>query len=447
MRKYVAIVVLAASCQAATAADFDRSAARADVYASASMTAGIETEAALNLRFNLLDPATRTTQDQGDLCGWIELRNLSFRLRQDSLAGPAKPGDSPTTLNNIQGQFGGNVADWLGNKPFVFDARVVYSPYPYTWKLYATLFSQVAQTGEPIPGTGLGFNKAEAVTSPLFKTYTGVKLLGEVLYEGLDTGGLVVTFEGEKLKAALKAFSHNDTPSTAHVPAWLDHADTAWAVGADLRWDFLKDWTYVDTTVAYDFDDPARAVNAGVAAALAVPLGWGPVVGFQVAPSSDLRWRLADDTLAFDARVNFITLLSDANKDDQATMLMASAYLGDDRDIEYAVIFSEPLAGGWVDDVEFGAMLSAMDILGNNPDPLPGITQDYGPSSQYGASVGVRLGPKDTLKLEAYYQTGLAAYFASANEDGLLLADATDRAKLVLTWTNTWIPNTKILAT
>ena len=454
--KLIGTIAILGLCVPAFSENVDRSAAQAIINGSASLTfgvdfdamdAGIENEATLNVRFPLLDSATRTTKDEGDFYGFFELRNLSFSLTEANNALPAKPGDSPTSLNSLSGQFAGSVADWLGNKPFSMNARLIYNPYPYTNKLSLILFNQVAQTGKPEPGAGLSFNKAEAVTTPIFKTYNGVTNLGEVQYIGMETGGAIIAFEGKKLRTAVKAFSHNETPMTARLPAWKDPEDKTWAVGADFRYDFVKDFLYFDTSAVYDFRDPDQNVNGGTVGAVTIPLGWGPVVGFQIKPAADFRYGMADNLLKFDSRLDLIALLSDADKDDQATLLMGSAYLGDDRDIEYALIFQEPLSGGWVQDVSFGFIISAMDILGNNPKPLPGITQDYGPSAQYGATVGWQANRKNILKADATYQTGLASYFATANDDGLLMADASDRFLVKLSLENRVISNTMILAT
>jgi len=183
MKRTLFALVLLGCASGLLAVEVERSAARADIYCSVSATvgvdldtgdSGIESEAALNIRFPLLDVKTTTTTDEGDFYGWIELRNLSFRLRQDDLANNTLPGNTPPSIDTLSGQFGGSVADWLGNKPFVLAGSLLYNPYPYTGRLALVLFSQVAQTGEAEPGNGLSFNKAEAVTTPLFKTYTGV---------------------------------------------------------------------------------------------------------------------------------------------------------------------------------------------------------------------------------------------------------------------------------
>ena len=471
MKRAIGALGVACLVFSLSATDLDRSQAKVDIYAAAMSTFGVdldtgdsgfENQAFLNVRFPLLDPATRTSQDQGDFYGSIELRNFSYRLRQDDLTGNTLPGNTPTVPDSLSGQFGGSVKDWLGNAPFVFTGKLVYNPYPYTRKLGLVLYSAVAQNGEKAePGYGLDFNKAEAVTTPLFKTWDKAKDLGDLYYDydyegNEDHDGLVLAYESKTTRANLKAFSHNPSPLTSRIMAWKDGIPAKYAFGLDLRYDLLKDFTFADFSAVYDQAFPDK-LNGGLTLAYTVLLNWGSFAGFQVKPSADFKTDLrylpwvfdpayTDAALDFDARLDLIALLSDADKNDQATMLMASAFYGDDEDIEYAVIFNEPMAGGWVEDMEFGCMLSAMDILGRNLKPLPSV--ESGPSAQYSANAGLQLGPKSALKAEVLYQTGLAAFFASANEDGLAMAKAEDRliARLRLESLKL-VPNTNIVAT
>jgi hypothetical protein len=466
MRRMLASLIALCACGAVPAVDFERSQAKVDVYGAAMSTFGIsldtgdsgfENEAFLNLRLPFLDVATRNSQDQGDFYGWIELRNLSFRIRQDDMTGNTLPGNTPISLDYLTGQFGGSVSDWLDNKPFVFTGKLVYNPYPYTTKFGLVLYSAVAQTnGKPEAGYGLDFNKAEAVSTPLFKTWEKVKNLGDLLYDGMDNGGLILSYESRTTKVNLKAFSHNDSPLTSRIPAWKDGIPSKYAFGVDYRFDFLKDFIFIDASAAYDMAIPDK-LNAGFVTAYTFVLNWGSFAGFQLKPSLDLRadlrylpWAFnpvyTDAAIDFDARLDLIALLSDADKNDQATMLIGSMFYGDDQDIEYALIFLEPMAGGWLEDAELGCMFSAMDILGKNPQPLPEIRS--GPSAQYSANLGFQLSPQNALKAEFLFQTGLAAYFASAAEEGLSAASAEDRCIIRVKFESMkLIPNTNIIAT
>lgn len=469
MKKILTALLAVVACTGLSAVDLDRSEAKVDVYAAAMTTFGVnldtgdsgfESQAFLNLRFPILDVGTRATQDQGDFYGWIELRNLSFRLRQDDLIGNTLPGNTVPIPDSIAGQFGGSVKDWLGNAPFVFTGKLVYNPYPYTRKLGLVLFSAVAQNGEkPEPGYGLDFNKAEAVSTPVFKTWDKVKLLGDLIYDystggNEDHDGIVLAYESKTTKANLKAFSHNPSPLTSRVQAWKDGIPAEYAFGFDYRYDWFKDFTFIDLTAVYDQAVPDK-LNAGLVTAYTFILNWGSFMGFQLKPAVDVRADLrylpwvfdpvfTDAALDFDARLDLIALLSDADKNDQATMLMASAFYGTDEDIEYALIFNEPMAGGWVKDVEFGCMISAMDILGNNAQPLPAI--ESGPSAQYSANLGFQLTAKNAFKTELIYQTGLASYFATANEDGPFKARVEDRCLVRIKYESLkLIPNTNII--
>lgn len=155
------------------------------------------------------------------------------------------------------------------------------------------------------------------------------------------TAGTTVGYDGD-VDFAVKVLSKGD---------WTANTGNDYALGADFSGS-LNDMIAYKASVATDLS----TVYAGVS----LPITLAVMKGLTVTPAADLAIM---PTFDYEAGVDAELQLSDANADDVYTALTGSVYFCTNKDLEVAVAFDEPLSGGIVENAEFGASFSALDVL------------------------------------------------------------------------------------
>lgn len=256
---------------------------------------GFNNKADLSLTFPLLAKGTKSKGADGDVYGYIEFKDLEWKMVSTDLAAPAQ---TPT----------GSIT-----------AKLVFKPF------------ELSVYNKP----SLAINKAAEISD------------GEVEYAGVGMSGTALKYISDSLTASVKVLSDND---------WTANTANGYAIGSDVTF-VVPDLMKINASVAYDL-----LGDTNFYAGLDAPVTLADVLyGLTFTPAADF---IVGTTTSYDAMANLALNFAEANADDEQTNLAFKAYYSSlDKNIELSLSFDEYLAGGLVDNAEFGFAVKSIDLL------------------------------------------------------------------------------------
>lgn len=135
---------------------------------------------------------------------------------------------------------------------------------------------------------------------------------------------------------------------------WTANAGNDYVAGVTLDLD-LGDMLSVSVAGAYD------VANADFQGGVSLPVSLAVMKGLTVTAGADFS--SVGGTLTYAAGLENELQLTDANDDDEYTYFALNAYFCANNDVEAGIDFTEPTAGGYVDNLGFGVQFNVAEAL------------------------------------------------------------------------------------
>ncbi len=215
--------------------------------------------------------------------------------------------------------------------------------------------------------------------------------------------GTTLTYTSDAFSIAVKVLSDGD---------WTSNSSNTYAVGSSFSVALGE-----LTTIA--IDAALNPIGFDFQVGVSAPLSLAVAKGLTITPGLDVG--MVDAAFGMDAGVATELLLSDANDDDESTNVTFNASWCANSDIEIALAFAEPLAGGFVDNLSLSAGVNVNELI-------KALAWDL----NVGAGYNLVIDEKDSLLAEVAFTT---------NSDSVNTLNAT------VTFTNTMVANTDLTVT
>lgn len=261
---------------------------------------GFANDANVDMTFPLFPKATPSVGGDGDVYGYLQVKNLKWVLTESGA--------------------GGNTAAFTSTLSGAITAKLVFKPFELT------VF------GAP----DLGINYAAELAT------------GELEFADLGWNGTMISYVTDPLTAGVKIVSNGD---------WTSNTANDYAFGSDFSFVAVADLLTINGSVAYNLADTTNTFWAGFEAPVTVAL----MNGLEITPAADFSFGSA---VSYDFATAVALYLSEANADDEQTTAALNAYYSSvDAEAELSASFDEYLVGGLVENAEFGAAFTLYDFL------------------------------------------------------------------------------------